>query len=198
MSFGASPGPVRGFHGAPRETNARKKRERMGYQGKLSRGLNLRETPGRHILNASSLKPQASSLKPQASSLKPQASSLKPQASSLKPQASSLKPQASSLKPQASSLKPQASSLKPQASSLKPQASSSSLKPQASRLDREPGLRPGLGRRNDHGPARPGGVLRLFGRICATDAPGSEHSGGPKGRSASPGGEYQLIHHRQA
>ena len=111
----------------------------MGYQGKLSRGLNLRETPGPSILRASSLKPQASSLKPQASSLKPQASSLKPQASSLKPQASSLKPQASSLKPQASSLKPQASSLKPQASSLKPQASSlkpqaSSLKPQASSL----------------------------------------------------------------
>lgn len=96
----------------------------MGSQGKLSRSLNLRETPGRHILSASSLKPQE--------------------------------------------------------------------------LDREPGLRPGLGRRNDHGPARPGGVLRLFGRICATDAPGSEHSGGPKGRFASPGGEYQLIPHRQA
>ena len=96
--------------------------------------------------------------------------------------ASSLKPQASSLKPQASSLKPQASSLKPQASSLKPQASS--LKPQASRIGRESGLRPDLGRRNDHGPARPGGVLRLFG--------------GPKGRFASPGGEYQRIPHRQA
>ncbi len=135
-------GPApRGLPVAPRVTDARRQGNGMEFQGKPARGPELREAPGRHILSASSLKPQASSLKPQASSLKPQASSLKPQASSLKPQASSLKPQASSLKPQASSLKPQASSLKPQASSLKNRSGAGP----AARLGAERSRPPGRG-----------------------------------------------------